>query len=118
MKKAIVFLRPQNRRRTQQALKEAGFHGMSALPVRGRGKNPVEMETGDGGGAADAGRAHRFLPKQMLMVCIRDEEEERFVQTVLSVNRSGRAGDGKIFILPLKESIRVRTGERGEDTLA
>lgn len=118
MKKAIVFLRPQNYRQTRQALEEAGFYGLSAVSVRGRGKKPVRLETVENGAQADSDDGHRFLPKKMVVVFLRDEDEERFVQAVLSVNRTGRAGDGKIFILPARQSIRIRTGEEGEDTLA
>jgi len=58
-----------------------------------------------------------FLPKKMLMIAVNDDEVPRIIDTLTNINRSGQQGDGKIFICPMTDAFRIRTGERGSMAL-
>ncbi len=61
--------------------------------------------------------AHRFIQKRLLTIIAKDDEVQKIVDTILKVNKTGNPGDGKIFVLPVAEAYRVRTGESGEEIL-
>ena len=63
------------------------------------------------------GQSQRLIPKRALLMVVNDDLVERAVQTIIETNQTGKSGDGVIFVMPCTEAIRVRTGERGEDTL-
>ena len=63
------------------------------------------------------GQTQRLVPKRAVLVVVPDELVEKTVSTIIAVNRTGKSGDGKIYVLPCDEAIRVRTGETGESVL-
>lgn len=116
MKKAVIIIRPHLYRKTVDALEQKGFYAFSAITVLGRGKKRVEFSVADGSQLSDAG-IHRFMTKKMLLVYINDDDEKLLVDTVMKSNQTGQQGDGRIFIIPLKRAVRLRTGEENEDVL-
>ena len=63
------------------------------------------------------GSSQRLIPKRMLSIVVPDGLVEKTVLTIMSNNKTGKAGDGKIFVMPVEDSIRIRTGENGDVTL-
>ncbi|MFC2058789.1 P-II family nitrogen regulator [Chloroflexota bacterium] len=113
MKKIEAIIRPEKLDIVKNALAEAGFIGLNVANVVGRG---VQR------GVAYVGRAGEkqtvdMLPKVKLELVVRDADTEKAVSVVIAAARTGKIGDGKIFITPVAEVIRVRTGERGEDII-
>lgn len=117
MKKAMIIIRPERYRQTKEALEQEGFSAFSVMNVLGRGKKSVEFSAGDGSCNNEASSYHRLMTKKMIIVYINDEDESRLSGTVIKVNKTEQEGDGKIFVLPVKRSIRIRTGEENEDVL-
>ncbi|OPY05507.1 MAG: Nitrogen regulatory protein P-II [Syntrophus sp. PtaB.Bin001] len=96
---------------------------MHARECLGRGKGLVDLdilrgaEQGYEEAISQLGNSQRLIPKRMISVIVPDKLVGKTVTTILSVNRTGKAGDGKIFVMPVNESIRIRTGETGDETL-
>ena len=63
------------------------------------------------------GNTQRLIPKRMISIIVPDKLVPRVVSTIISVNRTGKSGDGKIFVLPVFDAVRIRTGETGDETL-
>ncbi len=110
MKELVIFIRPKMYMQTKKALNEAGFHSMTIKEVIGRGKKSVQYELDDM-------PKNRLTAKKMIKMYVRDEDVEKVKQIIISNNQTGHAGDGKMFILQAEESIRIRTGQKGEDAL-
>ena len=111
MKQIIIFLRPNCYFKTKAALSENRLFAMSTKEVLGRGKHSVHFTSG-----------HKvywnaLVAKKMIEMVVPDDAVSSVIDTVLSVNSHGMEGDGKIFVLPVEESIRIHTGETGEDAL-
>lgn len=117
MKKAVIIIRPERYRQTKEVLEQEGFSAFSVMNVLGRGKKPVEFSAGDGSYNNGVGSYHRLMTKKMIIIYLNDEDESRLSGTVIKVNQTEQEGDGKIFVLPVKRSIRIRTGEENEDAL-
>lgn len=117
MKKVIVIIRPNMYNQTKEALEAAGFNAFSSVNVHGRGKAAVSFTAADPSEKKEQADFHRFMAKKMLIIFIRDEDEERLIKTVMTINSTKNSGDGKIFVIPVKESIRIRTGERQDEAL-
>ena len=66
---------------------------------------------------AQLGNSQRLIPKRMISIIVPDKLVKKTVSTVIAVNRTGKPGDGKIFVLPISDVVRIRTGETGDDTL-
>lgn len=123
MKEIIAIIRMNKVNATKKALADAGICGLHAMKVMGRGKMQVDFSMLDGldareeiGGILADGLAQgsRLIPKRLLTILARDEDVGNVVETIIKVNKQGNKGDGKIFVLPLLEAVRIRTGERGE----
>jgi len=106
---------------TKKALNDAGITSFTATGrVLGRGKGLVDYRLLDGAkdGHAEAiaqlGQGPRLVPKRLLTVVVSDDWVERTVKAIVSANQTGSPGDGKIFVVPVLEAIRVRTGEKAE----
>ncbi len=112
MKKIEAYIQPSRLDDVREALLKAGIGGMSVLEVRGFGRQQ---------GHTELRRRQEdkidFLPKIRVEVVARDADVERIVETIVAAARTGRIGDGKIFISPVEDAIRVRTGESGEEVL-
>lgn len=112
MKEVIMFIRPKMYFITKKALNNAGFHSMTVKDVIGRGKTPIHYDLDKEGTVQN-----RLVAKKMVNMYVRDEDLQRVIDTVVDANKTNHAGDGKIFISPLQESIRIRTGERGNEAI-
>ena len=112
MKKIEAIVRPHVVDDIQQAFQEAGFHGMTISEVKGVGRQKGHTEVYRG-----AEYQVNFLPKVKLEIVIPDQRIEEAVSIIIRCAKSGKIGDGKIFILPVEEAIRVRTEETGEGAL-
>ena len=123
MKEVIAIVRMNMMNRTKSALAEAGLGSITARDALGRGKGIVDLQLLQGAehgyeeAIAQLGQSQRLIPKRALLMIVNDELVEKTVKTIIKTNRTGKSGDGMIFVLPCTEAIRVRTGERGEDTL-
>jgi len=111
MKKIEAIIRKTKFEEVKDALHEAGIEFFSFWDVRGVGQ-------------AREGRMYRgviydtsTIPRIMLSIIVRDKNVEKTVKAVLSSARTGEIGDGKIFIIPMEESYRIRTGEKGDQSL-
>jgi len=112
MKKIEAIVRSEKIGEVKSALERAGVIGMNMVEVQGRGrqKGLVRMWRGVAQGVD-------MLPKMKVEVVVNDEDMEKVVQAILKAAWTGNIGDGKIFVLPVEEVIRVRTGERGKNAI-
>jgi len=123
MKEVMAFIRANRMNVTKKALSEAGISSMHAKEALGRGKGLVDFtvlkgaEQGYEEAIAQLGPSQRLIPKRMISCVVPDKLVPRVVKALIESNQTGKAGDGKIFILPVIDSIRVRTGETGDATL-
>ncbi len=112
MKKVEAIIKPFKLDEVKQALSEIGVAGLTATEVKGFGRQKGHTELYRG-----AEYVVDFLPKVKVEVVVADSLVGRVVEAVERAAKTGRIGDGKIFVLPVEEVIRIRTGERGEDAL-
>ncbi len=119
MKQVIIVIRPNFYFKTKKALSENRFFAMSTKEVLGRGKARVHFTAGEGDKdeVTDDVYENALVAKKMIEMIVPDDAVDKLIEVVLSVNSHGVDGDGKIFILPVEESIRIHTGETGEDAL-
>ena len=123
MKEVIAIIRMNMMNQTKRALADAGISSMTAREVLGRGKGIVDMDLLQGAelGYEEAvsrlGQTDRLIPKRIILVTLPDNLVETAVKTIVRVNRTNKSGDGKIFVLPAMEAIRIRTGEYGDSVL-
>lgn len=123
MKEVMAIIRMNKINQTKKALVEAGISSMHARECLGRGKGLVDLdllkgaEQGYEEAIAQLGNSQRLIPKRMLSVVLPARLVEKAVSTIIAVNRTGKPGDGKIFVLPVYDAIRIRTGEAGDETL-
>jgi len=113
MKKIEAIIRTEKLEEVKNALTGAGFVGLNIVAVIGRGRQRGLAYTGRG----ETSYPVDMLPKTKLEVVAQDSEVERAVETIVQAARTGTVGDGKIFVTPVEQVIRVRTGERGKDAL-
>ena len=113
MKKIEAIIRTERLEAVKNALADGGVLGLNVTNVIGRGVQKGITYQGRGGQPVSVD----MLPKIKLELVVRDADTEKAVEIILATARTGNIGDGKIFILPVKEAIRVRTGERGEDVV-
>lgn len=121
MKEIMAVIRINKVEATKKALVKAGFDGLTATKAMGRGKMLVDTSLLDSlpDESRDAVRetllkGGRLLPKRLLIIAVHDQDVGKAVKTIIEVNREGKPGDGKIFVLPLGDAVSVRTGDRGE----
>lgn len=112
MKKIEAVIKPFKLDDVREALTEIGITGMTVSEVKGFGRQRGHTEIYRG-----AEYAVDFLPKVKIELVLPDEQVERAVETIIETARSGKIGDGKIFILPVEEVIRIRTGETAESAV-
>ena len=124
MKEIIAIIRMNMVNKTKEALVDKGYPGITCRKVFGRGKKPmdydliedimVEKEKITPNVAEAMTEEHRLLPKRYLTLIVKDEDVKDIVDVIVKVNQTGSYGDGKIFVLPITEVMRIRTGEVGE----
>uniref|UniRef100_A0A8J4HD85 Nitrogen regulatory protein P-II n=1 Tax=Acidicaldus sp. TaxID=1872105 RepID=A0A8J4HD85_9PROT len=112
MKKIEAVIKPFKLDEVKEALHEVGLQGITVLEAKGFGRQKGHTELYRG-----AEYVVDFLPKVKIEVICQDEIVERAVEAIMNAARTGRIGDGKIFISPIEEVIRIRTGERGEEAI-
>lgn len=123
MKEIIAIVRMNMMNKTKRELAEAGLGSITARDALGRGKGLVDLQLLEGAehgyeeAIAQLGQSHRLIPKRAIVMVVKDDMVETAVSAIIRTNRTGKSGDGMIFVLPCVEAVRVRTGERGEDTL-
>jgi nitrogen regulatory protein P-II 1 len=106
MKLIKTIIKPERFEFVKKALEEKGFKGMTITDVKGRGEQKgITLEYRGGLMTVD------LLPKIQLEIVVRDSEVDTLITTLMESARTGKIGDGKIFILPVEKSIRIRTGE-------
>lgn len=112
MRKIEAIIKPFKLDEVKEALHEAGIQGMTVTEVKGFGRQKGHHELYRG-----AEYTVDFNPKVKLEIVVEDSLVDRVVDTILKTAKTGKIGDGKIFILPIEEAVRIRTGERGQDAI-
>jgi nitrogen regulatory protein P-II 1 len=112
MKKIEAIIKPFKLDEVKDALHEVGLQGITVIEAKGFGRQKGHTELYRG-----AEYVVDFLPKVKIEVVVDDDMLDRAVDAILRAAHTGRIGDGKIFITPVEEAIRVRTGERGKDAI-
>jgi nitrogen regulatory protein P-II 1 len=110
MKKIEAIIRPERLNEVKQALDDGGFHGMNITQVTGRGAQRGIIHQGRAGETVTVD----MLPKVKVEVVVGDEAVDRVIDAIIAAARTGNIGDGKIFVIPVEQAVRVRTGERGD----
>jgi nitrogen regulatory protein P-II 1 len=106
MKLIKAIVKPERFEFVKNALEEKGFKGMTVSEVRGRGEQKgISLEYRGGLMTVD------MLPKIQIEIVVRDSEVDTLISTLTESARTGKIGDGKIFVIPVERSIRIRTGE-------
>ena len=123
MKEVIAVVRINMMNQTKQALTDCGVDAFFAHEAQGRGKGFVNndilegAEQGHEEAAALLGEKGKLYPKRLLTAVVEDSMVECVVDTIINTNQTGMPGDGKVFIVPLADAVRVRTGEVGEKAI-
>ncbi len=112
MKKIEAIIRAEKFEEVKNALEMKGYYGMTVTDVRGRGRQKG-MQLQFRGRTMEVD----LLPKVKIELVVTDEEAEEVVELIMNFARTGNTGDGKIFIIPVEDAVRVRTGERGDKAL-
>jgi len=124
MKEIIAVIRMNMINKTKEALLNEGFSSLNCTKVLGRGKKKVDFSIIEGmirdsditspNLAESISESHRLIPKRMLSMAVQDRDVKKIVDIIIETNSTGKPGDGKIFVLPVDDAIRIRTGESGE----
>ena len=112
MKKVEAVVRPHLLDAVKTALQDVGIVGMTVSEVKGFGRQKGHTETYRG-----SEYKVDFLPKVKIEVAVPDEMVGRIVDAIVATGRTGKFGDGKVFVTSLEEVVRIRTGEKGEEAL-
>ncbi len=110
MQKIEAIIRPERLDDVKEALTTAGYAGLNIVHVTGRGVQRGIVHQGRGGESYTVD----MLPKVKVEIVVKEADTEKVVQAICKAARTGNIGDGKIFVIPVADAIRVRTGERGE----
>lgn len=112
MKKIEAYIKPFKLDDVKAALMEIGLRGMSVCEVRGFGRQKGHTELYRG-----SEYQVDFLPKSKLEIVVSDGMVEQVIEVIQKVAKTGQVGDGKIFVIPIEDAIRIRTGESGDGAL-
>jgi len=112
MKKVEAIIKPFKLDEVKEALSEVGIQGMTVSEVKGFGRQKGHTELYRG-----AEYVVDFLPKIKIEIIVKDDLVPRVIETIQNAAKTGRIGDGKIFVIPIAEVLRIRTGEKGEEAL-
>jgi nitrogen regulatory protein PII 2 len=124
MKEIIAIVRMNMMNQTKKALTAAGVDAFFAHEANGRGKgfvNPQVLAGAEDGyeeAASLLGEKGKLYPKRLVTIVVEDDFVDTVVESIISVNKTGKPGDGKIFILPIGDAVRVRTGESGMKSIS
>lgn len=123
MKEVIAVVRINKMNITKQSLSDAGIDSFFAHEAQGRGKGFINSdilagaEAGFEEAAALLGEKGKLYPKRLITVVTQDDKVATVVDTIVKSNQTGKPGDGKIFVLPVPDAVRVRTGDTGEKAI-
>jgi nitrogen regulatory protein PII 2 len=123
MKEIIAIVRQNKMNITKRALSDTGFYSMTSMKVMGRGKGKVDYmllegaEQGHEEAISQLGSSLKLVPKRFISIVVPDALVKTIVDSIIEVNRTENHGDGKIFVLPILDAVRVRTGETGEKAI-
>jgi nitrogen regulatory protein PII 2 len=113
MKEVLAIIQMNKMESTKDALDVIGIPSITVYKASGRGKqrglqipHPSQQDPSDD-------RSMKFIPKRMISIMVEDEFVPAVVAVLTKINRSGNFGDGRIFVCPMEEAVRIRTGERG-----
>ena len=112
MKKIEAIIKPFKLEEVKENLGLIGIHGMTVIEVKGFGRQKGDAELYRG-----AEYIVDFLPKVKIEIVVSDEDLEKAVETIQNAAKTGRIGDGKIFVMDLGQVVRIRTGEDGDKAL-
>jgi nitrogen regulatory protein PII 2 len=116
VKEIVAIIRPNKMTRTKEVLAALGFPALTAWKVLGRGKQkglagevsfPLRPDLVQEEGGM------RYVPKRLISLVVEDEDVPLVVGAIMKVNRTGAIGDGRVFVCPLEDAVRIRTQERG-----
>lgn len=127
MKEIMAVIRMNMINKTKQALMLEGFPAIHCKKVLGRGSKKVDFSLIEGMISGDEiappkiaeaiSEGHRLIPKRLISIVVNDDKVKKAVDCIIGINSKGNPGDGKIFVMPILDVIRVRTGESGQDGL-
>ena len=112
MKLVIAIIKPFKLEEVRDALTAIGVHGMTITEVKGYGRQKGHTEIYRG-----AEYAVNFLPKIRIEVAVATDAADRVVEAIVAAAKTGQIGDGKIFVAPIEQAVRIRTGETDADAL-
>jgi nitrogen regulatory protein P-II 1 len=112
MKRIDAIIRPQNQEQVKEHLAAVGVHGLTVTEIRGFGRQKGHTEVYRG-----TEYSVDFVAKVMLTVIVQDERVHDIVEAIMAGARTGKMGDGKIFVTPLDQVFRIRTGESGDSAV-
>lgn len=122
MKEVLAVIRMNKINQTKAALSKAGFPSVTAVKVVGRGRQAVDFQLAKAinenpQDSSDLlpllAQGHRLIPKRMLSLVVPDDNVQQVVDALIQANQTSNPGDGKIFVLPVEDSVRVSSGETG-----
>lgn len=124
MKEVMAIIRMNMINQTKQALLAEGFPALNCRKVLGRGKQKVdfslinnimtEIQAAPPVVAETITEEHRLIPKRLISIVVKDEEVKKVVDIIIESNSKGNPGDGKIFVMPVTWTVRIRTGDIGD----
>ncbi len=112
MKKIEAIIKPHRLDDVKDRLRELGISGMTVYEVKGFGRTGGKTEVYRG-----SAYVVDFVPKVRIEIVVKDSVVNEVVQAIAATAKTGKIGDGKIFVTPVEEAIRIRTGEKGEDAI-
>jgi len=112
MKKIEAIIKPFKLDEVKQALSELGLQGMTISEVKGYGRQKGHKEIYRG-----AEYLVDFIPKIKIEIVVTSDRVDQVIETIRKAANTGKIGDGKIFVTPMEQVVRVRTGERGEEAI-
>lgn len=120
MKEVMAVIRMRKMNETKRALAEAGISSITARDVLGRGNTRLDPGLLEGARAGQEealallAAGQRLAAKRMLSVIVPDKLVQKTIKTIIRVNQTGQSGDGRIFVMPVMDAFRIRTGEHGD----
>jgi nitrogen regulatory protein PII 2 len=122
MKEIIAIIRPKKVGPTKEALDKLGFPSLTAVQVLGRGRQrgiagEVNIDISTELMAQGRSMGMKYIPKRLLTLIVPDTGVDPVVKTIIQVNQTAQIGDGKIFICPIEDAVRVRTNEEGNNAI-
>ncbi|THB79605.1 MAG: P-II family nitrogen regulator [Desulfobacteraceae bacterium] len=123
MKEVMAVIRMNMINKTKLALIDVGVSSMTAMEALGRGKGLVRMELLKGAelgyeeAISQLGQSGRLIPKRIISIVVPDKLVSKTVDSIIDTNQTGKAGDGVIWIMPVSDSVSVRTSEHGDTVL-